>query len=329
MTFFSHSHKGNNAWHLYLIGVLFALGGYFIGQLPLTAVLVYQVSTRTDLGPDDINGLQENMDFTRFGIDTNTGFFLMILMFVFAMFGLYAAVKMQKKSFITLITPHATINYQKILTGFLLWAVMIILSEGVTWYMDPEQYTFRFSAMSFIPLLLIAVFLLPVQTSFEELFFRGYLMQAFGLGTKNRLVALGITSLLFALMHGMNPEIEKFGMGTMMFYYISAGAFLGLITLMDDSLELALGVHAATNILGATLITYEGSVLQTDTLFMVSEIKPWMMIAAFYVSAIIFYLYCSKKYQWKPLTYLLEPIKTGENLAEDSFDFKQNEGIQP
>ncbi|MBK8623635.1 MAG: CPBP family intramembrane metalloprotease [Saprospiraceae bacterium] len=329
MTFFSHSHKGNNAWHLYLIGVLFALGGYFVGQLPLTAVLVYQVSTRTDLGPDDINGLQENMDFTKFGLDTNTGFLLMILMFVFAMLGLYAAVRMQKKSFITLITPKSSIDYQKILMGFLLWTVMIILSEAVTWYMDPAQYTFRFSASSFIPLLMIAIFLLPIQTSFEELFFRGYLMQAFGLGTKNKLLALGITSLLFALMHGMNPEIEKFGLGTMMFYYISAGAYLGLITLMDDSLELALGVHAATNILGATLITYEGSVLQTDTLFMVSEIKPWMMIVAFYISAIIFYVICSKKYHWKPLTYLLEPIEDVGIKQEDPVDNKQNDLMQP
>jgi hypothetical protein len=36
MDFFDSARQGNNAWHLYLIGILVTLGGYFIGQLPLT-----------------------------------------------------------------------------------------------------------------------------------------------------------------------------------------------------------------------------------------------------------------------------------------------------
>jgi membrane protease YdiL (CAAX protease family) len=324
MNFFSKAQEGNNAWHLYLIGIFLALGGYFIGQLPLSLFLVYQVSSRTDLGPDDMVAFQENMDFTKFGLDPNFGFFLMLLIFVFAMVGLYAAIKMHKKKFIHLINPSGKINYRKIGYGFGVWAVLIIVAETISYYMQPESYTFRFSASSFFPLLLLALFMLPVQTSFEELFFRGYLMQAFALGSKSKWIAMLITSLLFALMHGMNPEVAKFGWGTMMFYYVSAGAFLALITIMDEGLELALGVHAATNILGATLVTYSGSVLQTETLFITDEIKPWIMILFFYLSAFVFYWLCSVKYQWKPVVSLLEPIdftdaKTGVVSSETSF----------
>ncbi|MFZ1705070.1 MAG: type II CAAX endopeptidase family protein [Saprospiraceae bacterium] len=308
MDFFTSALEGKNTWQLYLVGFLITMAGYFIGQLPLTLVLVYQVASRTDIGPSDITAFQDNMDFSKFGIDPNVGFFFMILIFVFAMAGLYLAVKIHGRRFLTLISPNATIDWSRVLYGFGLWAVLITVSEAITYFMAPEDYTFRFSIQTFIPLLLLAVFLLPIQTSFEEMFFRGYLLQGIGLALKNKVAAILITSVLFAMMHSMNPEVTKFGLGTMMFYYLSAGAFLAIITVMDNRLELALGVHAATNVLGATLVTYSGSVLQTDTLFLVTEIKPWVMILFFYASAIIFYVVCAKKYGWKNLYTILEPI---------------------
>lgn len=312
MDFFQSARQGNNAWHFYFIGIVLTMVGYFIGQLPLILLLVWKVSNRSDLGPEDINNFQKSMDFKTFGIDPNIGFFLMILIFFFAMACLYLAVKIHGKKFNSMITPLGRINVRKILFGFVLWAFFIIIAEGVTYITDPSVYTFRFSIHRFLPLLIISLLFLPVQTSFEEIFFRGYLMQGIGFSSRSKVVAILVSSLLFAFMHGMNPEISQFGFWTMMFYYMSAGLFLALITVMDDSLELALGVHAATNMLGATLVTYKGSVLQTDALFIAEEIKPWMMILSFYVSAIIFFRVCSMKYGWKSLTTIFTPIRYTE-----------------
>lgn len=316
MDFFNYARSGNNAWHLYLIGILVTLGCYFVGQLPLTMLLVWKVSSQTDLGPDDISAFQDNMDFTKFGIDPNLGFFLMILIFFFAMAGLYFAAKIHGKTFIRFITPRPDIRLNRIIFGFLFWALLILLAESITYWMDPSVYTFRFSVGRFLPLLLISLLFLPVQTSFEEIFFRGYLMQGIGFWSGSKWVAMLVSSLLFASMHGMNPEISQFGFWTMMFYYVSAGLFLALITVIDDSLELALGVHAATNMLGATLITYKGSVLQTDALFMAEEIKPWVMILSFYVSAFIFYWICSVRFAWPPLATILRPIRYTDDTNE-------------
>jgi membrane protease YdiL (CAAX protease family) len=274
------------------------------------------VTTQTDLGPDDITDFQKNMDFTKFGIDPNFGFFLMILIFFFAMGALYAAVKIHGKNFIRLITPFSSVRWQRVFFGLVVWAFLIILAEAVTYYMNPSAYTFSFSFYRFIPLLLIALFLLPVQTSFEEIFFRGYIMQGLGFWSNSKLVAILISSVLFSLMHGMNPEVSEFGFWTMMFYYISAGLFLALITVMDDGLELALGVHAATNMLGATLVTYSGSVLQTDALFEAKEIKPWLMILFFYISAVVFYLICSRRYGWKSITTIWKPIRYSDEKID-------------
>jgi hypothetical protein len=94
-----------------------------------------------------------------------------------------------------------------------------------------------------------------------------------------------------------------------------------LITILDDSLELALGVHAATNVFGAAFFSFEGSVLQTDSLVKATSINPYLMIATFMVSAVIFMVVCHNKYGWKGFTRLLEPIESDgviESAMNDS-----------
>ena len=186
------------------------------------------------------------MDFGIFGIDKNIGLIFLILMFVFATIGLFLGLKIHQKKFIDIITPRRPINFKKILFAFGFWFALSLLFEIITYFTNPSLYVFSFNPSSFFVLLLIGLFLMPIQTSFEEFFFRGYLMPAFSLITKNKWMPLVITSILFSMVHSANPEIDKYGFWTMQFYYIGAGLFLGYITIMDDSLELALGVHAAT-----------------------------------------------------------------------------------
>ena len=67
-------------------------------------------------------------------------------------------------------------------------------------------------------------------------------MQGLGIMAKNRWVPLVVTSVLFGAMHFFNPEVDKLGYGIMV-YYMGTGFFLGIMTLMDEGLELALGFH--------------------------------------------------------------------------------------
>ena len=71
------------------------------------------------------------------------------------------------------------------------------------------------------------------------------------------------------------------------------------MTLMDDGLELALGFHAANNLLGALLITSDSAVFQTDALFIStadSNIYE-LLIQVFIIFPILLYIF-SKKYNW-------------------------------
>lgn len=90
-------------------------------------------------------------------------------------------------------------------------------------------------------------------------------MQGLGLMTKTRWVPLVFTSVVFGAMHAFNPEVDKMG-NIIMIYYIGTGFFLGVITLMDRGLELALGFHAANNLIGALLVTADWTAFQTESI---------------------------------------------------------------
>ena len=309
----NQSFKGLNELWRYLVGILIVFCFYFLGQLPLYGIVFWKFSSDSSLGEEALAQFETNLDFEMLGLNKNIGFLLLILMFGFAMFGLYLVIRfVHQKELLSYITTKARVDFRKILFGFGLWMIISVLLEAISYILSPETYTFRWIPESFIPLLLISLVFLPVQTSFEEFFFRGYIMQGISFFAKNKWLPILLSSIFFGFVHGTNPEVAKYGFWTMQMYYIVAGLFLALITVLDDGLELALGVHAATNIFGATLFTYEGSVLQTDSLFISNEVKPWLMISGFIIGASIFIFVCFKRYAWPSFNTLLGKVSADQ-----------------
>lgn len=309
----NQSFRGLNEFWRYLVGILIVFCFYFLGQLPLYGIVFWKFSSDSSLGEEALAQFETNLDFEMLGLNKNIGFLLLILMFGFAMFGFYLVIRfVHQKELLSYITTKARVDFRKILFGFGLWMIISVLLEAISYILSPETYTFRWIPESFIPLLLISLVFLPVQTSFEEFFFRGYIMQGIAFFAKNKWLPILLSSIFFGFVHGTNPEVAKYGFWTMQMYYIVAGLFLALITVLDDGLELALGVHAATNIFGATLFTYEGSVLQTDSLFISNEVKPWLMISGFIIGASIFIFVCFKKYAWPSFNTLLDQVSANQ-----------------
>ncbi|HFA51549.1 MAG TPA: CPBP family intramembrane metalloprotease [Bacteroidetes bacterium] len=289
---------GENEWWQYLATLILVGAGTLIGQLPLTAILIAKAAD-SGLSQAEIAEMAETMDFSKLGLDQNLTIFLMLLAFVFGLVFLWIGVRfIHKKPFNSIINPTLKINWKKIFFSFGLWMALAIAMEFVFYLLNPDVYTFQFQPSQFFVLLLIAIFIFPLQTSFEELMFRGYLMQGIGLLSKYKWIPLLLTSIGFGTMHLMNPEVKEFGLGLSMTYYIGVGLFLGILTLMDNGLELALGVHAATNIYSALFVTFDASAVQTAALFKTSEVNMPFMLAGFFVTAIVFIAIVSKKYKW-------------------------------
>ncbi|MGO4921052.1 CPBP family intramembrane glutamic endopeptidase [Maribacter spongiicola] len=220
------------------------------------------------------------------------------------------------QSITSLTTSRKKIDWKRVFFAFGIWGLITIVLTFIGIYLSPEDYLFNFKLMPFLSLALIGIILIPLQTSFEEYLFRGYMMQGLGIATKNRWIPLVVTSVLFGLMHLGNPEVEKLGYGIMI-YYIGTGFFLGIITLMDEGLELALGFHAANNLIGALLLTADWTAFQTDSLYRdVSDpILGWDVLVPVFIVFPILLLIFSKKYGW---TNWKEKL-TGKVLSEEEF----------
>jgi len=128
------------------------------------------------------------------------------------------------------------------------------------------------------------------------------LMQQIGIFVKNRWFPLLFTSVIFGLFHSANPEVAQMGFGVMAFY-IGTGFLLGMMTLMDESLELALGFHLGNNLMAALLITSDYSALHTDALFKYSGVENTtdtlneMLVSIAIIYPIILFIF-AKRYKW-------------------------------
>ena len=102
-------------------------------------------------------------------------------------------------------------------------------------------------------------------------------------------------------MHSANPEVAEMGFITMIFY-IGTGLLLGIMTLMDEGLELALGFHFGSNLLAALLITSEWSALQTDAIFRYTAEEAQNTMIDIVVPVLVFYpiilFILAKRYKW-------------------------------
>jgi hypothetical protein len=89
------------------------------------------------------------------------------------------------------------------------------------------------------------------------------------------------------------------GFGIMIFY-IGTGFFLGVLTLMDEGLELALGFHAANNLTAALLVTADWTAFQTNSIYKDVSVPTlgWdILIPVLVIYPILLWVF-SKKYGW-------------------------------
>ena len=182
----------------------------------------------------------------------------------------------------------------------MLWGTVSALIVIFNYMLSPDDYIWNFKPLPFLILFLMSIVMIPIQTSVEELLFRGYLMQGFGVLFKNRWVPLLITSILFGLLHLWNPEIDKLGIH-LIWYYIGTGLFLGVITLMDEGIELALGFHAANNLVTVLLVTASWTAFQTESL-LIDNAEPSLgkeLIITLAITYPLLAVVFAKKYRWK------------------------------
>lgn len=252
--------KSENTFLKYIGGSIIIIFASFLGQIPLLIALLYETFVNGKPYPNTNDAI---MQF----FEPNLTLVLVLISFVFIMGGIILVVRyLHHQTLLSVTTSRNKVDWSRIVFSFLIWAAFTIVSTLLFYYYSPSDFVINFKPIPFAILALIGIVLIPIQTSSEEYIFRGYLMQGFANLAKNKWFPLLMTSLIFGGMHWFNPEVAKIG-PIILVYYIGTGLFLGIITLMDEGMELALGFHAANNLVGALLVTSDWSAFQTHSIF--------------------------------------------------------------
>jgi len=297
--FIAQAYKGYTDWWRYLLGFFFIFFIWQLGSL-IQALFVFLQLTKEGLEPEDIMLKMGDMQVLMGTLESNLNFFLLLLAFAFGFGAIILVVRLFHSSKLKhLITSRPSVDWKRIGLSFGIVAVLVSGSTILSYYLAPEDFQLNFQADKFLILALIGIVLVPIQTTFEELLFRGYLLQGLGIAFKSRAVALIITSTLFGLMHIANPEVGKLGYQALI-VYIGTGFLWGIMTLMDEGLELAIGFHAANNLLTALLVTADWTAFQTYSVFKYTG-EP-SVVSDVYVPVLVVYpiiiLVFAKIYKW-------------------------------
>ena len=286
--YIEQAYKGNNDWWRVLITTLLTAGIF------LANFVAYFMMSKEQM--DEVyKSMRE--------IPNNWSLIINLSPFIFLLGLLFLLVRnLHERSVLSLTTSRNSVDYKRILFSFFVVVLLTIAVFTVSYFVDNSNIVWNFNPLKFSILFLISMLLFPFQIGLEEYLFRGYLMQQIGIVVKNRWFPLVFTSVVFGLFHSANPEVAQMGFGVMVFY-IGTGLLLGIMTLMDESLELALGFHLGNNMMAALLITSDYSAIHTDALFKYSGVeKPVdmlneMIISIAIVYPIILYIF-AKRYNW-------------------------------
>jgi membrane protease YdiL (CAAX protease family) len=294
MEFIDQASSGKNNFFTYLTGTLIILGLFLFGNFALFFYLNFQFPN------EPIDSWSQSKITASLG-KTELLFWL-TFPFALVFFGLLFHInKVHGRTISSIFTGKEKFNWKRTFFSFGLVFGILALSLVIQSFFGLDLQ-FQFDIQKFLPLVLVSLIMLSIQTTCEEVIFRSYLLQGFKIRLRSNKVAVLISGIMFGAIHIGNPEIQVIGYHILI-YYMAVGIFLGLITLFDNGMELAIGYHAANNIFAAIVVTNDWQAFQTDALFL-DTTQPgfaWdVLLGLFVVLPFIFFVF-SKKYNWQSL----------------------------
>ncbi len=294
MRFIDLAKTGENKTFPYVLTISLIVLSYLLGG----SGLLIDYGLHREIGPGSEIALNECVAV----LGQNRVLFWLMIPFVSVFITFLLCLKyFHKRDIRTIFTGRSSFGWRRCLISFGLMIAFLSVTVFSEIYFG-DSYQWNFDPSSFFILLLIAVLMIPIQTTIEELIFRGYLMQGlkFKLGSNKHAVIL--SGIMFGLMHFGNPEIETLG-SHVLIYYVASGIFLGSLALFDNGLELSIGYHAANNLFMALVISNDWQVFQTNALFLdtsAPEIGWLELLISLSIFPVLFLLY-KKIFKWSSL----------------------------
>ncbi|MGN7311053.1 CPBP family glutamic-type intramembrane protease [Alkalicoccobacillus gibsonii] len=242
---FTRPQIGRNKHRHYLLSCVVLFLSFIIGMI------IYLETKEAILKPGMSNKLVQLID--------NLGISIFSLIMIF---GIAISIRfVHQRPFKTLITGHAVIRWRLLFIGMGVIAICMAIMYPIAMLISPSEFVYNgIDNELFLFILLSAVFAIPIQTTLEELFFRGFLLQWFGTFIKSTLLLCTVIIIIFAAMHFFNPEMTMNPFVVAGGYVIMSVAYT-VSTFVLKGTEFTIGVHAANNMLLMTFFLFSENAL--------------------------------------------------------------------
>jgi len=181
----------------------------------------------------------------------------MLLSFSGIWIGLWLAMRfLHREPLSALYGPGRRLSRSGFARGFIAVLVTSMLSEVLIYLLRPELSRGAIPVETWLLLLAPVAVLTLIQTSAEEMLFRGYLMRGLAARFASPLVWFVLPVAVFTVLHwgaSANPAVHLAGL-------LSIGAFalvLAATVWLTGNLGAAFGAHLANNLFGFVLISHQ------------------------------------------------------------------------
>lgn len=304
--FLANGKKGKNDWWRYLITIFSSWG---LSNIIAAIIFIFIIGFYfLFFGSSSIDIL-----YTLVNIESiPTVFFLLIfLSFAISMIIFFICLKfIHKKNIMSIINTSKEkdgtgksiswikrIRWDRIMKGGLLWLIFLSIIQIIAYVSNPNSIIINFNIENVAMMIFLFIIAIPIQITFEELFFRGYLNQGLSLKIKSPIMVILISSLIFSLGHILNGGDNVI----FMIQNVSVTFIIGIIfsgfTLVENGIELAIGAHLVNNFFAFIISSSEGSVGSFNSIIQTTQIDPIMdtLLSVIFLLIFAFILFLYKK----------------------------------
>lgn len=278
MEWLHNTQTGNSKWWSWWVGLVVILVFYVIlGSIPLVIGTMMGLVTIDESG-SILGGSANPVQFALVMISP-------IMLFV----GVWVAQRLVHRRTLTELTSTSTFRWPLVWQSMVIWLGLGIVFTVVESLIYPGRFTWTFDAGAWIMIAPLVLLLIPIQASGEELFFRGYLMQAVARLWAQPVFLVLLSGVAFMAPHLANPEMGSAlgGEIPMALNYFLVGVGTAVLSLRDNGTERAIGMHVVNNLFAGIVVGYEGSVLGTPTIIQTSVIDAWLGVVTVIIGFVV------------------------------------------